>query len=405
MGRRRKLFALGLIVVVVASAAGAFEWESSNESIKTVNSRRAVATYDAMQTTYYCGTVGLYKGTSGPYSYLWPFSQVMSATDYLAMIPGSNKLLMEKSLYSRLAGLGRYNCTETIPYAVEAGGYESAVVPPLGNGGTQYYDDNGWVTLALIEMYVITHNSTVLRLAEIDYNFILGGWYYGSGSSCSGGLFWNYGTGMRYRNVPANGPAAEAGAELYAITGNVTYLRWAERIYDWVNGHLLSKAWLYYDGIQNYPGVPCYVVRDLWTYNQGTMIGAGTLLYLVTGNSTYLQDAEHTASASLAYFSANDRLFQQPPEFNAIYFRNMAKLLEVDQNKTLYRDYLGVLQAYGNTAWKEDRTASGIFVFGVPPSQSAAVPSSVIETAAMIQIYSLLAGAEPYVPVLKNSTG
>jgi len=63
----------------------------------------------------------------------------------------------------------------------------------------------------------------------------------------------------------------------------------------------------------------------LWSYNQGTMIGAGTLLYQATGDSGYLFQAPQTAKAALAYFTP-ERLGSEIPFFPSIYFRNLLYL-------------------------------------------------------------------------------
>ena len=55
----------------------------------------------------------------------------------------------------------------------------------------------------------------------------------------------------------------------------------------------------------------------IWSYNQGVMVGAGVLLYKLTGTSTYLSQAEQTASAAVAYFGTGPTLINQGPAFNA----------------------------------------------------------------------------------------
>ena len=52
----------------------------------------------------------------------------------------------------------------------------------------------------------------------------------------------------------------------------------------------------------------------LWSYNQGSMIGAGVLLYQVTHDAAYLYQARQTAKAALAYFTP-ERLGGENPFF------------------------------------------------------------------------------------------
>ena len=93
---------------------------------------------------------------------------------------------------------------------------------------------------------------------------------------------------------------AELGLQLYKITGNVGYLRFAEMAYQWVRSCLLQPSGLYADHV-NRKGV---VEPTLWSYNQGTMIGAGTLLYQITGDSSYLQQAEQIRTFREAWKAA-----------------------------------------------------------------------------------------------------
>ena len=389
--KRRNVALVSVFIAILVISSATYLYLEKPSSPKLSYSEMALDTYLAMQKNYYIPSAKLYRGRSTPFSYFWPFTQATSATNYLALVPNSTSFGINFTLAmeERVEGMLMYqNKSQTPP------GFESAVAPPLWSGGGEFYDDNDWADLALIQQYAMTGNKTVLKLAEVDFDFITTGWDNNASSPCPGGIFWTYGVGLRYRNVPANGPAAIAAAELYSITGNKTYLQWAERIYNWVNDNLRSSNGMYYDGIKSYyQGTPCYVVQDIWSYNQGTMIGAGALLYALTGNVTYLNYAQQTAESSINYFSVGGRIFQQNPEFNAIYFRNLARLLEIHPNETIAKGYMKLMEDYANTAWQDYRNSDGIFTFGQPASDT-----SVINNAGMVQIYALLAGAKPYVP-------
>jgi hypothetical protein len=163
--------------------------------------------------------------------------------------------------------------------------------------------------------------------------------------------------------------------QLYRLTGNAQYLQFAEMAYEWVRRCLLGSNGLYADHIRQH-GV---VDPTLWSYNQGTMIGAGTLLYQATGNGAYLYQARQTARAALAYFTP-ERLRAEIPFFPAVYFRNMLYLDSVT------RDPPGpkLAQAYVDYSWQNQRLSNGLFVFGSPPS------AQLLVQAAIIQIYALL---------------
>jgi hypothetical protein len=68
------------------------------------------------------------------------------------------------------------------------------------------------------------------------------------------------------------------------------------------------------------------VEPTVWSYNQGTPVGAGALAARLSGDDGLLVEARQTADAALAYFADDDRLWRQPPVFNAVFFRNLLLL-------------------------------------------------------------------------------
>ena len=138
---------------------------------------------------------------------------------------------------------------------------------------------------------------------------------------------------------------------------------------------LLTPGGLYADHIS-----PKGVVEPtIWSYNQGTMIGAGALLYQVTGNGAYLYQARQTARAALAYFTP-EVLAAEIPFFPSVYFRNVLYL------DSITHDRLGprLAQPYVNNAWQNLRLSNNLFLFGSPPS------GQLLVQAAIVQIYALL---------------
>ena len=61
--------------------------------------------------------------------------------------------------------------------------------------------------------------------------------------------------------------------------------------------------------------------------------------------------ARETASAAIAYFTGDDRLWQQPPAFNAIFLRNLLLFDEVAR----FPDAVVLLDAYLDRAWRDAR--------------------------------------------------
>jgi hypothetical protein len=361
---------------------------------------RALLAYEAMQANFYIPGTGLYEGE--PYSYLWPFSQALAATVSVAHISGqaaSQASANSRALRARVTGLGRYwspSTPEAQPLpgeqpeeeeeepetgeAAEAVGtpapalpsYSGNVVPPAG---VSYYDDNEWVGIELMRLYKLHHEAPMLERAEQIMSFVMSGWQTNPKLACPGGVPFSNSPANTDRNTVTDAPAAELGVQLYQVTGNGGYLQFAQTAYEWVRRCLLSPSGLYFDHIRPH-GV---IGEALWSYNQGTMIGAGALLYQATGNGAYLYQARQTAKAALAYFSLG-RLLSENPFFPAVYFRNLMYL------DALTRDPPGgrLAQSYIDSVWVHQRLKSGLFVFGSPPS------SQLLVQAAAVQIYALL---------------
>jgi Glycosyl hydrolase family 76 len=341
------------------------------------NPARALVAYEAMQAHYYVKGSGLYVGE--PFSYLWPFSQALAATVSVASIPNLG-VSLSRELQSRLTGLNSYLDTnnsgaEEGVYTSTLAAFDGTVAPPAGPGGTKYYDDNDWVGIELMRMYRLIHQSALLGSAEGIMAFEMAAWQERPGLACEGGIPFSNAAGNGERNTVTTAPVAELGTLLYQQTHNVAYLQFAEKAYEWVRRCLQQPVNLYADHIGN-RGV---VERRLWSYNQGTMIGAGTLLYQATGNSGYLYEARQTAKAALAYFD-NEKLGSEIPFFVSVYFRNLLYLDSVTHDPP----GPAIAQNYVNYAWQRLRLSNNMFVFGSPPS------AQLLVQAAIVQIYALL---------------
>ena len=113
------------------------------------NTDRATAAYAAMLRAFAVpGTPHLGeaspRGFAKPYAYQWPLSQAISATLGMAGLPliGGDYL---PDLRDRVWALAYYWDQSDQPPA-----FSSYVVPPYGEGGDVYYDDNAWTGLQLI---------------------------------------------------------------------------------------------------------------------------------------------------------------------------------------------------------------------------------------------------------------
>ncbi len=341
------------------------------------NPARALAAFEAMQVRYYLLGSGLYAGE--PFSYLWPFSQALAATVSLANIPHLGVSLTHQ-LKARLTGLRAYLDVNNSgaaegTYTSTLAAFDGTVAPPAGPGGTKYYDDNDWVGIELMRLYKLTHDASALGSAEGIMAFEMAGWQTSPELGCPGGIPFSNAAENTDRNTVTTAPAVELALQLYKATRTAQYLQFAQMAYQWVRSCLLQPSGMYADHV-NRRGV---VEPMLWSYNQGTMVGAGALLYQVTGNAEYLFQARQTAQAAAAYFTP-ELLSLENPFFPSVYFRNVMYLDSITHDPPGKTQ----AQAYVNDAWQFRRLSDNVFVAGTPAS------AQLLYQAAIAQIYALL---------------
>jgi hypothetical protein len=369
---------VSIMAIVVLEAPGAGAWAATS-----VDAQRALASYKALQRSLYVPAAQLYQGLPSngcdPYSCLWPYTNATAATVYLDAL---RRGAYGADVSIRFASLSHYaDLNEVSPAGdPQPPAYQSAVAPPDGPGGNTYYDDNAWTALDLIEGYDVSGDSTYLTMAQDVFNFVITGWDTSSTDGCPGGVFWEDVAGSQ-RNATANAANAEVGLELYQRTNDASDLNWALQMYQWVNTCLATPSGLYDDHVNPNGSVN----TTIWSYNQGTMIGADVLLYEITGNSSYLVDAQQTATASVAHFGTGATLENQGPAFNSIYFRNLFVLKHVAPS----RSYAKEASVYASFMWTQRQSSTGLFL-------QNGNTNGVNGTAPMVEIYALLGGAEAH---------
>ncbi|HXW34085.1 MAG TPA: glycoside hydrolase family 76 protein [Acidimicrobiales bacterium] len=313
------------------------------------------------------------------YEDLWPFAGAWSATSTLTSLDRQHFATKELPLFFN--GLAAYHRSGAKALsAMGSVGFESVVVPPLGDGGDVFYDDNTWLALALVRHYELLLDERAISLAQRLYEFVISGWSSEASWSHPGGVRWKVPLSCVSRNACSNGPVAELAARIHELTGDQSALEWSIRIYDWVRSSLLGADGLYFDRITP-DGT---VSKDIWSYNQGSMIGAGVLLYGITGEQEYLSQAKSTAAASITHFTSSALQEERPAAFSAVFFRNLFLLDHIAPDPA-YRE---LATAYGNVMWEQCRDSrTGLFQDG---------ESSLNESAPLVEIYALLAGAPPH---------
>jgi predicted alpha-1,6-mannanase (GH76 family) len=179
-------------------------------------------------------------------------------------------------------------------YRTNANGKPGLDVNPGPKPSDRYYDDNAWISMSLLESYELTHDARDLELAKECYAFATGC----EDDQLGGGLYWHEGV-TRSKNACTSGPAMLAALHFYRLTKDESYLKTAERLYDWQRKTLQDTDGLVSDSISVPAG---HINKAKLTYNSGTLIRAAVELYQATNDKKYLNEAERVASAAASRF-------------------------------------------------------------------------------------------------------
>ncbi|MCW5550577.1 MAG: carbohydrate-binding protein [Verrucomicrobiae bacterium] len=259
-----------------------------------------------------------------------------------------------------------------------AGLIESFYLGQNARGWTNnYYDDECWMTLALIRAYDLTTNMVYLNQALALYADVQTGWDTTCCGPVPGGLWWD--KTRTQKATAANAGAALAGAKLYQRTTNAAYLSFAQQVYSfWWNNMVNHSTFQVCDHI-NPDGTK---VWWKFTYNEGLMIGASVELYEATGDSAYLINAHRLASfmlnqqcvptayGSVLYDGSNTGCGGDCHQFKGPAYRYLMRLFRKDPSRTAY--YI-VLKASADAIWNLARDPANT-VFAVNwagPAQSS----------------------------------
>ncbi|KAL8692085.1 MAG: hypothetical protein Q9218_002814 [Villophora microphyllina] len=156
-------------------------------------------------------------------------------------------------------------------------------------------DDIGWFTLALIRGYQMTGNQAFLDAAERGFNYAFQrGWE----TQHNGGGIWEENPEYTAKENPprqatkealANDSLGKVGCMIYQSTHDEGYLRKGQQIYAWVKANLVdSKTGQVNTGVDQSGKVDTGTA----VYNQGTFLDYANLLYEITGNQDYYDDAK-----------------------------------------------------------------------------------------------------------------
>ena len=293
----------------------------------------------------------------GHHSYLWPLCALLQAANEMEVLNPSKQYIapVMKAINQYYSG------------RAPAPAYQAMVVKEKED--PRFYDDNEWIAIALMDAYDRTHNKQYLKTSEMIYRFLLTGYDQVAG----GGFYWEEGS-FKGKNTCSNGPGVLVALRLYQATKNKAYFDTAITVYNWTKRTLLSPKGVYFDNIK----LPSLKIDSaLYTYNAGTMLQSGVVLYNITKDKKYLDDAISVADASEKVFVKNGRL---PGNywFNAVLIRGFEELYKVEKKK----DRLRFIYSDADGIWKTEKDEQGLL--------GKRRIKSLIDQAAMLEIYARL---------------
>ncbi|KAH8827644.1 glycoside hydrolase family 76 protein [Flagelloscypha sp. PMI_526] len=177
----------------------------------------------------------------------------------------------------------------------------------LSNGNWQSVlagsnDDAGWIWLALVKLadYRSARGqdaSPYLTAANKIYDIVAGQW----DGTCGGGVY------VLVHNAITNELFLTMSASGYLRNKNATYLDNAKKTWTWlINSGMRNSNGLFNDGLNS--DTCANNGQTTWTYNQGTLLTGASALYIATGDSTYLTQAEISLDATISRMTTNSIL-------------------------------------------------------------------------------------------------
>ncbi len=249
----------------------------------------------------------------------------------------------------------------------------------------EYNDDITWMCIACLRAYNFTGTSTYLNIAKSNFD-VMYNRAYTEDELLGNGLIWKQGT--RTKNACINGPAMIACCYLAKATGDNTYYDKAIQLFEWSKGRLFdTNDGHVYDAyyVNNETGE---VNTNYWasTYNQGTYLGACTMLYQYTKDQEYLMHANQIADYTRNMFNnsvINGESGTDLDGFKGIYMRYARKYIQ-EFNMS---DYIPWLQLNAKVAYN-NRNSKGIIhtLWGTKTSESEEIKAFSASTAVSLLV-------------------
>mmetsp|Transcript_98234 Transcript_98234/g.311634 ORF Transcript_98234/g.311634 Transcript_98234/m.311634 type:complete len:483 (-) Transcript_98234:9-1457(-) len=239
--------------------------------------------------------------------YRWWGAQVLQA-----LVQQGSAQSAPDYLYALVSGLAETMLTQS-PYNAA-----------FGRGTSwAYVDDYLWYVLAFLSTYEWLKDERYLDMARETYGFLR---EYGWDAQC-GGTYWIVNPrpvaapARPEKNAVTNLEMLQAAAKLYLLTGEPRYAAEAKQMWDWFEAvPLRDPDGLLGDGLTGHAGSQsdcCNGTAALpskprcvrnggpsYTYNQGLFVGSAGLMFRITGDRSYVREAQRTLRAVLRRMTA-----------------------------------------------------------------------------------------------------
>jgi predicted alpha-1,6-mannanase (GH76 family) len=215
----------------------------------------------------------------------------------------------------------------------------------------KYNDDIAWMVLVSVRGYLLTGNVSYRERAKEQFDKMY-----------ARAFNYSYGGGMQWyhtkttKNACINGPSMVACCYLAQATGDSTYYNKAISLYTWSKLYLFDAATGKVNDNVDIDKKTGQLKISTWssTYNQGTYLGAATMLYKYTKEASYLLEAQKIAlyirdEMYKGKVMNNEDNGNDLPGFKGIFAR-YARMYTAELNKTDLVDWiqLNASVAYNN---------------------------------------------------------
>lgn len=207
----------------------------------------------------------------------------------------------------------------------------------------KYNDDIAWMVLVSVRGYLLTGNLSYRDKAKEQFDKMY-----------SRAFTYSYGGGMLWyhtkttKNSCINGPSMVACCYLAQATGDSTYYNKAISLYTWSKLYLFDAATGKLNDNVDLDKKTGLLKVSTWssTYNQGTYLGAATMLYKYTKEASYLSEAQRIALYIMnemykGKVMNNEDNGNDLPGFKGIFAR-YARMYTIELNKTELVEWLSL---------------------------------------------------------------